>query len=50
MNYIYQKQANPWLQMKLYRSLQIWSPPEEKGVLDLVSEIVTKILKKTLSA
>ena len=36
MNYLYYTVPNPWLQMKLYKSLQIWTPPEEKGVLDLV--------------
>ena len=33
--------------MKLYKSLQIWSPPEDKGILSMVEEIVTKVLKKT---
>ena len=33
--------------MKLYKSLQIWSPPEDKGTLGMVEEIVTKVLKKT---
>lgn len=46
-NYIYYQNANPWLQMKLYKSLQIWSPPEDKGTLSMVEEIVTKVLKKT---
>lgn len=50
MNYIYYTHPNPWLQMKLYKALQIWSPPEEKGVLDLVSEIVSKVLKRTDSS
>ncbi len=35
-NYLYYTTPNPWLQMKLYKALQIWSPPEEKGILDLV--------------
>jgi AP-2 complex subunit alpha len=46
-NYVYYHNPNPWLQMKLYKSLQLWSPPEDKGTLSLVSEIVTKVLKKT---
>lgn len=46
-NYIYYQNPNPWLQMKLYKALQIWSPPEDKGTLGMVEEIVTKILKKT---
>jgi AP-2 complex subunit alpha len=46
-NYIYYSNPNPWLQMKLYKALQLWSPPEDKGTLSLVSEIVTKVLKKT---
>lgn len=46
-NYIYYSNPNPWLQMKLYKTLQLWSPPEDKGTLSLVSEIVTKVLKKT---
>jgi hypothetical protein len=33
--------------MKLYKALQIWSPPEEKGVLELAEEILTKVLKRT---
>ena len=33
--------------MKLYKLLQLWSPPEDKATLGLVSEIVTKVLKKT---
>lgn len=28
MNYLYYTHPNPWLQMKLYKTLQIWSPPE----------------------
>ena len=46
-NYVYYHNPNPWLQMKLYKALQLWSPPEDKGTLSLVSEIVTKVLKKT---
>lgn len=46
-NYIYYSNPNPWLQMKLYKALQLWSPPQDKGTLSLVSEIVTKVLKKT---
>jgi len=46
-NYIYYHNPNPWLQMKLYKALQLWSPPEDKSVLSIVSEIVTKVLKKT---
>ncbi len=26
-NYLYYNHPNPWLQMKLYKALQIWSPP-----------------------
>ena len=33
--------------MKLYKALQLWSPPEDKSTLSIVSEIVTKVLKKT---
>lgn len=33
--------------MKLYKILQQWSPPEEKGVLGLIEETLTKVLKKT---
>jgi AP-2 complex subunit alpha len=33
--------------MKLYKILQLWSPPEEKGVLSLIEEILTKVLKRT---
>lgn len=47
MNYLYYTHANPWLQMKLYKALQLWAPPEERGVLDLVEEILTKVLKRT---
>ena len=36
-NYIYYHNANPWLQMKLYKALQLWSPPTDKGVLGMVS-------------
>ena len=27
-NYIYFSHANPWLQMKLYKALQLWSSPQ----------------------
>lgn len=27
-NYIYFSHANPWLQMKLYKALQLWSAPK----------------------
>jgi AP-2 complex subunit alpha len=47
MNYLYYTHPNPWLQMKLYKALQIWSPPEERGMLDLVEEVLTKVLKRT---
>ena len=30
-NYIYYHNPNPWLQMKLYKALQLWSPPEDKA-------------------
>jgi AP-2 complex subunit alpha len=33
MNYLYYTHPNPWLQMKLYKALQVWSPPEERGML-----------------
>ena len=46
-NYIYYHNPNPWLQMKLYQSLQLWSPCEDKATLTMISEIVTKVLKKT---
>ena len=36
-SYVYYHNPNPWLQMKLYKSLQMWSPPEDKGTLNLVS-------------
>ena len=36
-NYIYYHNPNPWLQMKLYKALQLWSPPEDKATLSLVS-------------
>lgn len=26
-NYVYFEHANPWLQMKLYKALQLWSVP-----------------------
>ncbi len=45
-NYLYYHNANPWLQMKLYKALQLWSPPEDKGTLSLVSEIVNKVIRK----
>lgn len=32
--------------MKLYKALQLWSPPEDKGTLSLVSEIVNKVIRK----
>lgn len=49
-NYVYYHNPNPWLQMKLYRALQLWSPPEDKATLSIVSEVVTKVLKKTDSS
>ena len=36
-NYVYYHNPNPWLQMKLYKALQMWSPPEDKGTLSQVS-------------
>ena len=27
-NYVYFSHANPWLQMKLYKALQLWSAPQ----------------------
>eukprot|EP00919_Chromeraceae_sp_WS-2016_P059732 GHVR01141932.1.p1 GENE.GHVR01141932.1~~GHVR01141932.1.p1 ORF type:complete len:165 (+),score=7.92 GHVR01141932.1:573-1067(+) len=48
MNYLYYTTPNPWLQMKYYKALQIWSPPpDEKAMLGLVEDIITKVLKKT---
>lgn len=47
MNYVYYTHPNPWLQMKLYKALQLWSPPTDQGTLDLVSETVSKVLKRT---
>jgi AP-2 complex subunit alpha len=35
-NYIYYSHPNPWLQMKLYKMLQIWSPPEESASVQLI--------------
>jgi AP-2 complex subunit alpha len=45
--YLYFTVPNPWLQMKLYKILQLWSPPEEKGILSLIEETLTKVLKQT---
>lgn len=45
--YLYFTIPNPWLQMKLYKILQQWSPPEEKGILGLIEETLTKVLKRT---
>jgi AP-2 complex subunit alpha len=47
MDYIYFSVPNPWLQMKLYKILQLISPPEEKGILSLVEETLSKVLKRT---
>ena len=45
--YLYFTVPNPWLQMKLYKSLQLWGPPEEKGILSLIEETLSKVLKRT---
>lgn len=34
--YVYFEHANPWLQMKLYKALQLWSVPMEKGLLSMI--------------
>ena len=47
MNYVYYTHPNPWLQMKLYKALQIWSPPSDSSTLELVAETVSKVLKRT---
>ena len=36
-NYIYYHNPNPWLQMKLYKALQLWSPAEDKHTISLIS-------------
>ena len=34
--------------MKLYKMLQIWSPPlDDKASLQLIEDLVTKVLKRT---
>ncbi len=32
-SYIYYSVPSPWLQMKLYKTLQIWDAPTDKGQL-----------------
>jgi AP-2 complex subunit alpha len=49
-SYIYFSHANPWLQMKLYKALQLWSSPQDKGVLNMIEEILSKVLKKIESS
>lgn len=36
--------------MKLYKALQLWSAPQEKGVLSLIEEVLSKVLKKIESS
>ena len=35
-NYVYFSHANPWMQMKLYKALQLWSAPTDKSVLSMI--------------
>lgn len=49
-NYVYFEHANPWLQMKLYKALQLWSVPMEKGILSMIEEVLAKVLKKISSS
>jgi AP-2 complex subunit alpha len=49
-SYVYFDHANPWLQMKLYKALQLWSVPMEKGILTMIEEVLSKVLKKVSSS
>jgi AP-2 complex subunit alpha len=47
LDYLYYQTPNPWLQIKLFKILENWSVPEDKSVLSMIEEVLTKILKRT---
>lgn len=47
LDYLYYQTPNPWLQIKLFKILEGWSPVDDKSVLAMIEEILSKILKRT---
>jgi AP-2 complex subunit alpha len=47
LDYLYYQTPNPWLQIKLFKILENWWVPEDKSVLSMIEEVLTKILKRT---
>lgn len=44
MDYLYYQYPNPWLQMKLFKTLQLWSPPADQTILSSIEDILAKSL------
>ena len=47
LDYLYYQTPNPRLQIKLFKILEGWSPVDDKSVLAMIEEILSKILKRT---
>jgi AP-2 complex subunit alpha len=35
LDYLYYQTPNPWLQVKLFKLLENWQPPDDKSVLSM---------------
>lgn len=46
-DYYYYKTPCPWLQVKLLKLLELFPPPENKGDLNQINEIMMKIMNRT---
>ena len=46
-DYLYYGTPSPWLQVKCLKILQLFSPPDDDAILNVISEILLKIVAKT---
>ena len=43
---MYYQSANPWLQVKLLKALQMWGLPTDAAMLTVIEECMSRIISK----
>lgn len=46
-DYLYYHTPNPWLQVKILKSLQLFPPPQDTQLISAISDVLNKIISKT---
>jgi AP-2 complex subunit alpha len=46
-DYLYYHTANPWLQVKVLKTLQLFPPPQDSQLISAISDVLNKVISKT---